>query len=162
MENTLPEIQDIAIDGGSRSARWKSLRKHLRQIVRTADESSDKLAALETEIVQIREANFRLSEYVQTLADLANEEVQREISLTLNDVDCDIVVDAPVQDEVLSAEDGNQRSYAIPEFLQMVKGAPGIGEKKLQAIAEYLEGKESAPVQPALLFDCGEGDRHGK
>lgn len=162
MENTLPEIQDIAIDGGSRSARWKSLRNHLRQIAVATDDSSDKLAALETEIVQMRETNLRLSQYVKILADLANEEVQREISLTLNDLDYDIVVDAPAQDEVLSVEDGSKRSYTIPEFLEMVKGAPGIGKKKLQAISEYLEGKEIAPVQSALLFDCDEGDQHGK
>lgn len=139
MDNALPEIQEIAIGGGSRSARWKCLRKHLQQIVRSADEGSDKLAALEGEMAQVRQANLQLAEYVQTLADLANEEVQREISLTLNDVDYDIVVDAPMQIAAPLAEADEQCSYTIPEFLEMIKGAPGIGAKKLQAISEYLE-----------------------
>ena len=95
MPDLLENTQSISIDGDSRSARWKSLRGHLKQLVQVVDENNDRIAALKEEASQIRERNLKLAEAIQILSDLANEEVQREISLTLNDTDYDIVMDTP-------------------------------------------------------------------
>lgn len=95
MEYALDDIQNISIDGASRSSRWKALRGYLKQIIKIADENSDRLSSLENEASRLRESNLKLTEAVQVLSDLANEEVQREISLTLNDTDYDIVMDTP-------------------------------------------------------------------
>lgn len=152
MDDFLENIDAISIDGKSRSARWKNLRGHLKQLARLADENSDRMAALESEIAQVRAVNLKLAEVTQILSDLANEEVQREISLTLNDTDFEIVVDRPNQESVATSEEVEPDAYTIPEFLEMVKGTPGIGAKKLQDISDHLEGMINGAVQPALDF----------
>ena len=117
MDAFLEGIEDMSIDGGSRYARWKNLRGHLKQIVRLADENSDRLAALEEEAAEIREVNLRLTEAIQVLGDLANEEVQREISLTLNDTDYEVVIDAAP--DVLT-QPGSEESAPAGEFFDSV------------------------------------------
>ena len=158
MDDFLENIDAISIDGKSRSARWKSLRGHLKQLIRLADENSDRMAALESEVTQVRAVNLKLTEAIQALGDLANEEVQREISLTLNDTDFEIVVDRPNQESAATVEEAETNAYTIPEFLEMVKGTPGIGAKKLQDISSHLEGMVHGAVQPAFDF----GDENGE
>lgn len=157
MDKILEDIQNIGLEGDSRSARWKSLRKHLKQLIRVADENSDKLASLEAEVARIRESNLQLTEVIQILGNLANEEVQREISLTLNYTDFDIVVDVPAQDDACSAENAKSDAYTVSEFLEMVKGTPGIGAKKLQDISNHLGEMTRTAVQSSLDFGDGEG-----
>ena len=156
MDAFLEGIEDMSIDGGSRSARWKNLRGHLKQIVRLADENSDRLAALEEEAAEIREVNLRLTEAIQDLGDLANEEVQREISLTLNDTDYEVVIDAAP--DVLT-QPGSEESAPAGEFFDSVdlreelKRLPRIGNKTAEEIAAHIQraGDEKARQFAAAL-----------
>ena len=157
MDDFFENIDAISIDGKSRSARWKNLRGHLKQLIRLADENSDRMAALESEIAQVKAVNLKLTEVIQALSDLANEEVQREISLTLNDTDFEIVVDRPSQESTVTSKEIELDAYTVPEFLEMVKGTPGIGAKKLQDISNHLEGMIHGAVQPALDFGSKNG-----
>lgn len=157
MDDFFENIDAISIDGKSRSARWKNLRGHLKQLTRLADENSDRMAALESEIAQVKAVNLKLTEVIQALSDLANEEVQREISLTLNDTDFEIVVDRPSQESTVTSKEIELDAYTVPEFLEMVKGTPGIGAKKLQDISNHLEGMIHGAVQPALDFGSKNG-----
>lgn len=94
-KDKFPENTDeISIDGGTRASRWENLRKYLIQVIKVADENSDKLADLGSEAEDIRNANLKLTDVVQALSDLANQEHQREISLILNDTDEGVVKDA--------------------------------------------------------------------
>lgn len=158
MDDFLENIDSVSIDGKSRSARWKNLRGHLKQVIRLADENSDRLGALETELAQIREANLKLTEVVQVLSDLANEEVQREISLTLNDTEYDIVVDvAPEPQRMLESE----VAVTVDETLSLVdlqKGLrklPRVGGKTAEEIAAYVQeaGEEKANHFATALLD---------
>lgn len=156
MDAFLEGIEGMSIDGGSRSARWKNLRGHLKQIVRLADENSDRLAALEEEAAEIREVNLRLTEAIQVLGDLANEEVQREVSLTLNDTDYEVVIDAAP--DVLT-QPGSEESTPAEEFFDSVdlreelKRLPRIGNKTAEEIAAHIQraGDEKARQFAAAL-----------
>lgn len=155
-------FENISLDGGSRSSRWKNLRSHLKQLIQIADENSDRLASIEAEAAQIRENNLKLTEAIQTLSDLANEEVQREVSLTLNDTDFDVVVDAPVQpqSQVSSEMETRTNAFTIEEFLKKIDGVPGIGEKRINAISEYLDADTRSGYQPSLNLEDIEGEIH--
>lgn len=174
MEYALDDIQNISIDGASRSSRWKALRGYLKQIIKIADENSDRLSSLENEASKLRESNLKLTEAVQVLSDLANEEVQREISLTLNDTDYDIVIDtpestfpfsdaatppcnsAPPSPEIAERED----AYTVDEFVEMLKGAPRMGEKTLKLVADYLNVNCGYASQPSFDFEAEDGETH--
>lgn len=172
MEYALDDIQNISIDGASRSSRWKALRGYLKQIIKIADENSDRLSSLENEASRLRESNLKLTEAVQVLSDLANEEVQREISLTLNDTDYDIVIDtpeptpsfsdaaaspcnsAPPSPEIVERKD----AYTVDEFVEMLKGAPRMGEKTLKQVADYLNANCGHSSQPSFDFEIEDGE----
>lgn len=166
MPDLLENTQSISIDGDSRSARWKSLRGHLKQLVQVVDENNDRIAALKEEVSQIRERNLKLAEAIQILSDLANEEVQREISLTLNDTDYDIVMDTPAAAPVITANPSPEitekaDTYTVDEFMEMLKGAPGMGAKTLQKVSAYLSQSSGHASQPSLGFDIEGGEIDG-
>lgn len=172
MEYALDDIQNISIDGASRSSRWKALRGYLKQIIEIADENSDRLSSLESETSKLRESNLKLTEVIQVLSDLANEEVQREVSLTLNDTDYDIVIDTPEGiistsgsaaqpcNTALSSPENVERQdvYTIDEFVEMLKGAPRMGEKTLKQVAEYLNVNCGYASQPSLDLGIENGE----
>lgn len=161
MDTALDNIQDMSIDGGSRSARWKNLRQYLKDFIKIADENSDKLAFLEAEASRIRESNLKLTEAIQVLSDLVNEEVQREISLTLNDTDFDIVADEPAVLNVASDfDEAKEDTYTVDEFIEMLRGVKGIGEKKLQAISSHLNRIQDNTAQPSLNFEIESGENY--
>ena len=97
-KDKLPENTDeISIDGGTRASRWEKLREYLKLVVKVADENSDKLAVMGSEAEDVRNANLKLTDVIQTLIDLAGVECQREKSLELNDVGDGVVVDTQPQ-----------------------------------------------------------------
>lgn len=158
MDDFLENIDSLSIDGKSRSARWKNLRGHLKQVTRLADENSDRLAGLEAEIAQIRDVNLKLTETIQILSDLANEEVQREISLTLNDTDYDIVVDvAPDLPTILESETTNvtHGAFSLADLQGELKKLPRVGGKTAEEIAAYIQeaGEEKAQHFAMALLD---------
>lgn len=165
MNNPFDNIEDMSLDGGSRSSRWKNLRGYLKQLGQIVDENSDRLATIETKAARIREDNLRIAKVIQALSDLANEEVQREVSLTLNDTDFDVVVDndtpAYSQPHTISEAEERTDAFTIEEFLKMIDGAPGIGEKRINAISEYLGVDPRSEYQPSLDFEDKEGEIHG-
>lgn len=158
MDDFLENIGSISIDGKSRSARWKNLRGHLKQVIRLADENSDRLASLEVEAVQIREVNLKLTEVIQTLSDLANEEVQREISRTLNDTGYDVVIDVAPEPPVAlgpGAADATQGSFSSVDLKKELKKLPRVGGKTAEEIAAFVHeaGDEKAYSFAMALLD---------
>lgn len=172
MDFSLDDIQNISIDGASRSSRWKALRGYLKEIIKAADENSDRLSLLESDVSKLRESNLKLTEAIQVLSDLANEEVQREISLTLNDTNYDIVIDTPEPDVLpldsvalpcnsfLSSPEIDKRedTYTVDEFIGMLRGAPRMGEKTLQQVADYLNANHGYASQPSFDFGIMDGE----
>lgn len=156
MSDLLENIQNISIEGDSRSARWKSLRGHLKQLVKIIDENNDTLVELKTEVSRIQEFNLKLTEVVQKLSDLTNEEVQREISLTLNDMDYDIVIDTPTSDipaiqQHESVEKEN--ALAIDESVEIPSEAPDEDAKASQEVSVSASQKHECVFQPSLNFE---------
>ena len=140
MDASFPfETQPVIFESSSRSGRWGDLRAYLKQLIQILDENSDRLAHLQSEVDEIRAVNLKITETVQELSDAANEEIQREVSLTLNDDNSDVVIDTapeeqpgqevPVdEDEILSEED----------FINELKKLPGIGSKSSIVIATHI------------------------
>lgn len=114
MDSFLDNVDSISFEGNSRSARWDSLRNHLKHLIQITKDNNDKLARLEKEVAQIREVNLKVAEAIETLSNLANEEVQREISLTLNDTDGGIAINAIVQESIDSDKGANEEIKSVP------------------------------------------------
>lgn len=161
MDNSFLDIQNLRIDGESRAARWKSLRMLLRRLAQEAHENNETLALLEREIIQLQEANLRIAEALQTLGDLANEEIQREISLTLNDTNFEIVVDAPSPESEREAPCKTEDQYTISEVLSLLADIRGIGPKKLDDIAAHLRASGRGISQSSLNFEYEGSENHG-
>lgn len=154
MDYLLENISDISIDAPSRATRWKNLRAHLRGVAKELDSHDVALLHLQSELSRIRDENQRLTEIVRELGELANEEVQREKSLKLNDVSYEIVVDEHPQEppfvlveKTIPLSDG--------DLLGELKKLPGIGAKTASGIAAYVlkSGEENARIFAQVLLD---------
>ena len=139
MDNAYTDEMHVSFSSESRSGRWSDLRTYLKQLILTLDENSDRLAHLQSEMEAIRADNLRIAEMVQGLSDAANEEVQREISLTLNDDDSDVVIDvAPDEMEDPEAPTDDEILLSVEDFISELKKLPGIGAKSSETIANYI------------------------
>lgn len=139
MDNAYTDDMHVSFNSESRSGRWGDLRTYLKQLVLTLDENSDRLAHLQSEIESIRADNLRIAEVVQGLSDAANEEVQREVSLTLNDDDSDVVIDvAPEEMEEPEISTDDEALLSVEDFINELKKLPGIGAKSSETIANYI------------------------
>lgn len=161
MSILIVNTQDISIDGGSRAARWKNLRDYLEKTIAACDEGNDGLAKTEAEIKNIRKSYLKLAEIIQTLSDLANEEIQREISLTLNDTDYDVVIDTPVFASESPVNEERTEAYTKGEFIEALKSVPGIGQKRLADISNHLDLALCGATQSALNLEIENGELHG-
>ena len=129
----------VSFDSSSRSGRWEDMRTYLKQLIQTLDANSDRLAYLQSEIEDLREANLKTTETIQALCDAANEEVQREVSLTLNDDASDVVVDIAPEEQT-SSETPSTEEPAISEedFIHELMKLPGVGAKSSLTIANHI------------------------
>jgi len=137
----------ITFSSASRQGRWHDLRTYLKQLIRALDENSDRLAQLQSEIDEIKEANGRTAELAQGLCDAANEEIQREASLKLNDDDSGLVIDMPPEDvsePSLSHED--EPSLSMEDFCEDLMKLPRVGKLISQAIQQYIEGAQPESI----------------
>lgn len=130
---------DVSFGSPTRSGRWADLRSYLKQAIQAVDTHSDKLAEIQQEIESVRNDNLRLAESLQALCDAANEEVQRETSLTLNDMDYDVVIDEP-QDLEFDRPSQNDLScnMTLEDFIDQLKMLPGVGEASAKKIGEHI------------------------
>lgn len=139
MDNLSFDVESARFDNASRHERWNALRSHLKQLVRIADENSDRLALLEQEVKEARNHNLQLTEWLQVLCDLTNGEVQREVSLTLNDTDFNVVVDTDEDDAKPQKQlEPHASDLSEARFLAELKKFPGVGDKSAQSIADYI------------------------
>lgn len=126
------DVDTIVFDGASRSSKWKSLRKYLKLTLAALESNAARISFLEKEIQLIAEENNKLTTITTILSDLANEEAQREISLTLNDTDFDIVIDK-----------GPDPTESIPSINSKVSSNQTVNQPLSQeAIANLLNDLE--------------------
>lgn len=128
-------LDELVIEGDSAASRWKSMKTLLRQVALEINSNDERIRNLADEASGLLEYNERLSKVVNLLSDLANEEVQREISLTLNDTDSDVIVDA--------GEDAN------PNFSFMLFGEHDLPEG-VSGVYEFDDVSEGVPS----VYEC--------
>ncbi len=152
-------IKEISFDSPNRSGRWADLRKYLKLATQSVDMRNDKLAEIQQEIESVRNDNLRLAEVLQMLCDAANEEVQRETSLMLNDMDYDVVIDEP-QDPSFNDSSNNDIAHTmtLEDFIDQLKKLPGVGGARAETIGEYISkaGADSVFEFANILFDINE------
>ena len=147
MDGTFLDDMQVSFDSASRSGRWGDLRSYLKELMQTLDENSDRLARLQSETEEIRFTNLKVAEVIQGLCDAANEEVQREVSLMLNDDDSDVIIDtAPEEEpeEEISYED--EPILSEEDFINELRKLPGVGAKSSVTIATHIAEAQSENV----------------
>jgi hypothetical protein len=154
---------DINLEGNSPAERWGKLRQHLKQLTEDIAANNKKLDVLEKVASDLRDSNSRNISTLQALSDLANEEKQREISLTLNVIDDDVVVDtAPLKS--YEGGMGKIRKDAACEKIGSSKNGINDNSSTGKASSTGTRGgkggasKKPEPGQLELLCD----DRAGK
>ena len=100
------------------------------------------------------------------MSDLANEEVQREISLTLNDMDYDIVVDTPTTKHVISDDSSGEiiestDACIVDKIAEVSKDIPDLDEKTPQGDIACLAQERESVSQTSLDFDGKDGKIDG-
>ena len=138
MDNMFTSDMQVSFDSASRSGRWGDLRAYLKQLIHILDENSDRLANLQSEVEEVRADNLKIAEAIQGLCDAANEEVQREISLTLNDDDSDVVVDVAPEEEDIEAPYEDEPILSEEDFINELRKLPGVGAKSSVTIATHI------------------------
>lgn len=154
MDNSLENIDKISIEATSRAGRWKKTRAYLKEIAEALDASNEWLNRIRNELARIEDDNLKLAGAIRVLSDLANEEVQREKSLKLNDDSCGIVVDAPPQVPVaISVEESS--SLFEGDLLVELEKLPGIGSKTASGVEAFVRktGEENARRFTHVLSD---------
>lgn len=156
MDNPIPDASNMALDGKTRAERWKSLRLYLKRFMQAADHGSDRLAALEREAADIRSESLLLAEAIQCLDALASEEVQREKSLMLNDIDFDIVLDEPSDapsphPQLTEKPNANPHLCSLSELPNELEKLPGIGPKNSRSLADYITNAGDDEAERFLL-----------
>lgn len=136
MGELLSAFQDIDFEECSRAVRWRTVRDRLRQL---ADVVRGECGP--------GEWSTEVSDAIEALALLANVETQREVSLTLNACEDDVVVDLALQDSTGELVDCPIRSEE--DLLNELRRLPGVGEKLAVRIGGYLSG---ARVEHVLEF----------
>lgn len=145
MDYLLENIDEISIDASSRAGRWKKARVYLKEVAEALDASNERLDRIRNELTRIEGDNLKLVGAIRALSDLANEEVQREKSLKLNDDNCGIVIDAPPQVPVaISVEESS--SLFEGDLLVELEKLPGIGSKTASGVEAFVRkaGEENA------------------
>lgn len=159
MNEQLEDVASITLEADSRSARWKKLKSYLRELKRKEDSVNAKLALLVEQAEQIQRDSLKLTEALQTLSDCANEEAQREISLTLNDMDFDIVVDAQSQPTLTHTAEADNEGVESYDLVNELKELPGIGDATAKKIAKHIQetGRSKSQQLASLLADIRQG-----
>lgn len=158
MNVQLEDIANITLEGDSRSTRWKKLKSHLRGLAQAQDAIGDKLASLKEETERVRDESLKLADALQTLSDLASEEVQREVSLTLNDDDYEIVADAPSQVSLSDARETEKTSDRSYDLIAELQKLPSIGSATARKIADHIHnsGEDRAQQLAWLLAEINQ------
>lgn len=164
MDNPIPDASNMALDGKTRAERWKSLRLYLKRFIQAADHSSDRLAALEREAADIRSVSLLLAEAIQCLDALAGEEVQREKSLMLNDIDFDIVLDEPSdapspRPQPTERPSDNPHLRSLSELPNELEKLPGIGPRNSRPLADHIANAGDDEAERFLLALAAVNDR---
>lgn len=136
------------------SEQWDTLKQQLKQLVDEITSREASLEGLEKELSSLRQSNTSCLLELNELCEFANKEKQRAISLTLNDMDDDIVIDRASTTTVQSPE--NAAKDTPPKTRDKPKKQPTRKTQstaKKQSTRRASKGKKSGGTeQTAMLF----------